>query len=253
MAALLALLTGPLAHARVLVGFDFSFGFPSGLAAALGHGGRPEGAWQAVWRDLAARVEDGADNRNNRFAVAAAYNALLTGGEGGPFYGRPPGVPEAVARALPPRRVGVFDYPVRTRQGPVLSRLRRAEVHARAASPSWFVYGGAQSVGGQVLLGVPRVHALRARLGAEAAVWPFETGPRLPGPGGPRVVLAEVYPSLFHRRAPASAGVHDALQVEAAVRHFARADADGGLARLFAAPAPYPEALHEEGWVLGAE
>ena len=54
---------------RVLLGFDFPFGYPAGFAARLGLPGPP---WRAVWDEIAGLVEDDQNNRNNRFDVAAA-------------------------------------------------------------------------------------------------------------------------------------------------------------------------------------
>src|SRR5215471_2645302 len=60
---------------RVLVGFDFPYGYPAGLAAALDLAGPP---WRAVWQYLVAGVrDDGETNASNRFEVAARINASL--------------------------------------------------------------------------------------------------------------------------------------------------------------------------------
>ena len=56
---------------RLLIGFDFPMGYPTGFAARLT--GTPQA--RAVWRWLAARISDGPKNANNRFEVAAAINA----------------------------------------------------------------------------------------------------------------------------------------------------------------------------------
>src|SRR5215831_12368907 len=56
---------------RVLLGFDFPFGYPSGFAARLGLSGQP---WRAVWDEVARLVQDDEDNANNRFDVAAVFN-----------------------------------------------------------------------------------------------------------------------------------------------------------------------------------
>src|SRR5205823_430150 len=60
---------------RVLLGFDFPYGYPTGFAAALGF---ERAAWRAVWDHLKAQIrDDPATNRNNRFEVAAGLNARL--------------------------------------------------------------------------------------------------------------------------------------------------------------------------------
>jgi hypothetical protein len=64
---------------RVLVGFDFSFGYPAGYAKALGLSGV---AWRAIWDEVARPTSPGGwtapanafateDNRNNRFELAS--------------------------------------------------------------------------------------------------------------------------------------------------------------------------------------
>lgn len=248
---LLRLLREELASLRVLVGFDFPFGFPAGLAAALGGAEAAQPPWMQVWRDLAQRVQDDDENRNNRFQVAAAYNVHLTSGSRGPFYGRPESLEPAVQEAVPRRQVGVFSFPVGTLQGPALAKSRATDGRARVSSSPWFLYGGANSVGGQALVGIPRVLALREAL-PDARVWPFETGAALPSREEARVVLAEIYPSMFHQRALPDAGIHDELQVIAAARHFAALDARSMPGPCFEAPAGCESALQEEGWILGA-
>jgi hypothetical protein len=241
-------LGGPLAGRRVLVGFDFPFGYPRGLAAALGHRGPPEKAWSAVWRTLREAVRDGEDNANNRFEVAARLNARVSGGLG-PFFGRPANVPSHVSAHLSPGHRGFFEFPLRTRGGATLDRVRAVDVRGKTASTPWFVYGGANSVGGQALVGIPRVARLREAFPG-ARVWPFETGARLPSREEARIVLAEVYPTLFHRRRD-DGEVHDRQQVVSTARELARRDAGGSLASLFAAPGTDAAVLREEGWILG--
>lgn len=114
-----------------------------------------------------------------------------------------------------------------------------------------FVFGGGNSVGGQALVGIPHVSRLRA-LHADARVWPFETGARLPTRSEARVVVAEIYPSLFHTREETATDIHDRLQVIATAKALARRDAEGTLAELFAAPVAEESVLYEEGWILGA-
>ena len=60
---------------RVLVGFDFDFGFPAGTAARLKLDGRP---WDAMGKFLASNIVEKADNTNNRYQVAAKMNRLIT-------------------------------------------------------------------------------------------------------------------------------------------------------------------------------
>jgi hypothetical protein len=51
---------------------------------------------------------------------------------------------------------------------------------------------------------------------------------------------------------PTAETIKDREQVLAIATHFARLDADDGLAALFKAPAGQPESVcNEEGWILG--
>jgi molybdopterin molybdotransferase len=220
---------------RLLVGFDFPFGWPRGLARAVT--GRDEAL--ALWNWLAAVVEDADDNRNNRFAVAGRMNAALPGV--GPFWGRPatvaaPGVPEkGSARAdhgLPEKRL--------------------VEERVRSAQPCWKLYTTG-SVGSQALLGVARLARLRAETGA--AVWPFDTGLRAPEAPA---VLAEIYPSLLDAavKGRPEGEIKDAAQVRLMAEAFARLDAEGRLAPLFGAAddlttAERDTVAREEAWILG--
>lgn len=216
---------------RLLIGADFAFGYPAGFAAGLT--GRAEAL--AVWEWLAARIEDGADNANNRFAVAAAANRAFPGL--GPFWFRP------AARDLP-------DLPVRgtDRAGHGLPERRRCEGLARGAQPVWKL-GTAGAVGSQALTGLPVLWRVRAAHPGRVAAWPLEPWDRAP------VVLAEVFPSLLAPQvAEASAAdpqlPRDAHQVRLLARALHRLGAAGELAPLLAAPAA-PALLAEEGWILG--
>jgi hypothetical protein len=213
---------------RLLIGFDFAMGYPAGFAARLT--GTPRA--QDVWRWLAMAVTDTPDNRNNRFAVAAAINATFAEGPG-PFWSHPSGQSWP---GLPFRREGI-DYAALG-----LAETRLAEQTVRGAKSPWMLFNPG-SVGSQSLLGLPLIHRLLQREGI--AVWPFDL------PDAP-VVLAEVYPSLLAGPVAILANAQTLPADQAQVRllsHalYALAQADR-LAPLLAAP---PEAA-EEGWILGA-
>ena len=170
---------------RLLAGFDFPFGQPVGGAFAAA--ARPEAL--ALWDHLARRVEDGPDNRSNRFDIAAELNAAFPGE--GPFWGRPP---KTEIPGLPAKK------PPHRPEHPPEFRLceRRAQgapgTNGRAQSV-WKLYT-AGSVGSQALLGMAALARLRARdeLAGRIQVWPFETGFST---GDAPVVLAEIFPSLW--------------------------------------------------------
>lgn len=225
---------------RVLAGFDFPFGYPSGTAARLGLKGI---AWRSLWTELAAKIDDAPDNANNRFDLAEAWNRRI-GGEPFPFWGnvREEPRPHLLRRGC--RAHGPGDLP----------RRRLADARVPGAHPVWQLAGNG-SVGSQALLGIPRVWQIRHAPALEkvAAIWPFETG--LADEPGRRVILAESYPSLVRAKRLAHLP-KDAGQVAAMVEAFARADTAGSLPDWFRGDPEMTAAEraaveHEEAWILG--
>ena len=231
MAAVAALVEAILRDGqRLLVGFDFPFGYPRGFAEALVGAPSPF----ALWKMLAGSISDGDDNANNRFEVADAINRRFPGV--GPFWGRPDDARHAHLVHLPPRGS--------ERHGHGLPERREAERLIRRTQPCWKLFTTG-SVGSQALLGIPRLEALRRRLGGRVAVWPFEAPDR-------PVVLAEIYPSLlaepirrWQHEAPEA--VADELQVACTALALWRLQDD---ALLDAAFETGPGA-EEEAWILG--
>jgi precorrin-8X/cobalt-precorrin-8 methylmutase len=225
---------------RVLVGVDFALGYPAGFAARIAPA-KPD--WLGVWKALAARLRDAPDNANNRFEAAATLNADLSGRDF-PFWGVPAGRMVEGVSARRPAGFGNGD----------LEEFRLCEARAAGCQPVWkLCYPG--SVGGQTLLGIPRLLGLRHHpwFGDVTRVWPFETGLQAPSEG--QVILAEVYPSLLPVHVP-EGSVRDAQQVTGLARHFAQFDERNRLAELFAGdPTLTPEQRasveREEGWILG--
>ncbi len=125
---------------RVLLGFDFPFGFAH---------------YRIPWSLLSALIEDSEDNTNNRFAVAAELNRRLTSGPA-PFWG------------CPPKHAG----PYLTATKPPIALPERA-TEQRGAKPPWKLsYPG--TCGSQSLTGIPHLQRLRATL-EDCSVWPFES------------------------------------------------------------------------------
>ena len=228
---------------RSLVGFDFPNAYPRGFAAAAGFSGRP---WRAVWDGLGEAIEDGPDNANNRFAVAAALNRRISG-RGFPFWGCPAHMAEETLT------VG--------KNGPygdeLLPERRHCERYLPSTQPCWKLYTTG-SVGGQALVGIPVKQRLRDHpaLAPHTRVWPFETGLSPDIDEACRIVLAEVYPSILPVR-PGPGEIKDALQVCATAKAFAGRDRDGLLGRDLAGPEELTAAERrlierEEGWILGA-
>ena len=212
---------------RLLCGFDFPFGYPEGTARMLT--GRD--SWEAVWKRIAEIIEDGPNNRNNRFDAAAELNARFCGD--GPFWGN--GLPKRDIPGLPRKKP-------RSGWGQNLPPSRRyAESEVPRAQEVWKL-SGAGSVGGQALTGIPALEGLRCRTGAR--IWPFETLGE-----GRRHVLAEIYPSLIEP-CPGPE-VLDARQVEAVANQLLELDRSGRLESRLRAPSSMPDAVRsEEGLFL---
>lgn len=213
---------------RVLAGFDFAFGYPAGLARALGQGAD----WRTVWAYLHDHLIDGPDNANNRFDLAAVLNARFPGD--GPFWGN------GLARDIPglPRRKP-------TGWGEHLPQNRRlADTLAPGAQEVWKL-SGAGAVGGQSLTGQAALEALRRRL--PLSVWPFEDHADAP------ILLAEVFPSLISLD-PSLHPIRDAAQVTGLARALAAWDASGRLATLLQAAQRFPDSVRRhEAMILGID
>ena len=228
---------------RVLLGFDFPFGYPSGFARRLGLGGTP---WQALWAEIARLVADDERNRNNRFEVGAELNRRVSGARF-PFWGCPAG------------RANDFLGP-RHHNGHAADGLAEKRLIDRwmvGAQPCWkLAYTG--SVGSQSLTGIPAVRALRddPRWSRLARIWPFETGLRIPEEAV-RVVFAEVWPSWWRRDIrPEYGPPNDRAQVRTVAELFAARARAGDLPAWFEGD---PQLSHdqrriveeEEAWTLG--
>lgn len=220
---------------RVMVGFDFAFGYPEGAAEAIA--GKAE--WRVLWAYLTDAVVDNPDNTSNRFHVAAAINARLSAPH---YWGHPH---KHRYDNLNPRRPATYA---------TIPERRRAEILARTAQPVWKLTG-AGSVGSQSMLGIARLEALRHHpmLGPDIAIWPFETAfaDALERP----ITITEIYPSLFLLDDP-SVTPKDRGQVETCVRRFAELDAADELRSYLAGPTNASASerdilLREEGWIVG--
>ncbi len=216
---------------RVMAGFDFVFGYPRGAARAIA--GKP--GWRAMWDAIGEAVKDSADNKSNRFDVAASFNKVL---ELQHFWGHPPH--HRYADLTPTRPQHDYLH---------ISERRLAEKYARGTQPVWKL-SGAGSVGSQALLGIPRLLQLKAEF-PEAAVWPFETA--FEHELSP-LTLVEIYPSMFD--VPGKVEPKDREQVEVSVQRFADLDTAGFLGEFLSAPGillanQRREALDEEGWIAG--
>lgn len=234
---------------RVLLGFDFAYGYPTGFAKALQLASTPQGPWKSVFLYLRDRIQDGDDNSNNREDVASQCNARIGGGPG-PFWGCHAGKAGA---SLTTKRIGELVFPYHG-----LQEYRHTELAARRiARPQsvWKLNQGV-SVGGQTLMGIRRLAELRFEsedaLTQNLRIWPFETGWTIPRA---LVAVVEIFPSLLAPD-PSLGAYRDQQQVASLCRWAAREDHAGRLQSYFQRPHRLTEQQArdceiEEGWIFG--
>lgn len=233
---------------RVLIGFDFSLGYPRGTAEKLQ---LKTHDWSAMWAFLAGNLADKPNNVNNRFAVAAKMNRLMTD-QAWPFWGCPPKDAQRWLSSTKP----AYD------PAGLPPQLRLAEEATQGkgkagAKTCWQVFGNG-TVGSQAITGIPRVRALLTELGDKARVWPFQTGWQALTEAdldGLEAVICEVYPALVDAK-PEPGEVIDRAHVRALCEHFVRLDEAGKLGAAFAPQTPPSDeerevVEREEGWILG--
>ena len=211
---------------RVLIGVDFAFGHPSGVAAMV----TGQAAAMALWDHLAALHQDDDRNASNYRDLAAQMNRQI----GRPvFWGNG-------------RKQQIADLPrLKPPAHPDLPEHRATETAITGARPkSPFQLAGAGSVGAQSLTGIPWLARLRDR--QDARVWPFQDWQDAP------VVLAEVYPSIIGGQLGAGTGFGclDEAQVTVLARALRVLDDKDALLPMFA-PDPRIADLMAEGQILG--
>ncbi|MEQ8300960.1 MAG: hypothetical protein RH945_10510 [Hyphomonas sp.] len=234
---------------RVLLGFDFSLGYPAGTAEALGLNVAAQPAWAAMHAHLSKKLKDKPDNSNARYAIAAGMNYAISKGPY-PFWGAPTRDVVSTLSSTKPEYAGQ-----------PLPEFRITETHLRdnkLGQPKsvWqLAYTG--SVGSQSLTGIPHVHALRASW-PNARIWPFETGTEdmtAEVLEGIDVVIAEIYPSLVKAKAEKGETL-DEVQVREIARHYSQLDEKGLLGAAFSTgksldAGKIEQIQAEEGWILG--
>lgn len=234
---------------RVLLGVDFPLGFPAGTSGALKLKG--EAPWRAIRDFLLKEMKDKPDNSNNRFALAARMNRLISDGPF-PFWGCSKKDELTTLSIKKVREHGPKDIAEYR-----ITENHVAETRKARPQPVWKIaYAGA--VGGQTLTGIPAIERLREKF-PSLKLWPFE----LPlakvdeeALGDARIVVSEIYPSLVAAQVGASE-IKDEAQVRTMAEWFAERDASGKLGALFATEAKLTDAertavTQEEGWILGA-
>ncbi len=228
---------------RVLVCWDFNFGYPMGLAEKLGLKGNSP--WREVWNYLTDRIEDDARNKSNRFSVASAMNREISEGPG-PFWGVPPSM---ASENLTSRRNGIFEYPVAG-----LEEWRHTE-NENSTKSVWQLLGNG-SVGSQALVGIPRVNRLlhHEQLEHRSRAWPFDQINK-GGDAGAIIVHTEIYPSAVPF--DLTDNIRDRAQVKGYVEWLQIQQRDGALRELMNQPWGDSSAIHKrvtqhEGWILGS-
>ncbi|APG48409.1 putative molybdopterin-guanine dinucleotide biosynthesis protein MobB/unknown domain fusion protein [Phaeobacter porticola] len=203
---------------RLMLGFDFPFGYPAGFARALTGSSDP----LTLWNWFETRVED-CPETNNRFDVAAEINHRFGGR--GPFWAN------ALARDIEglPRRKDSYRNPFPER--------RAVEYLAKGSFTCWQM-AGAGAVGSQIMMGLPVLARLRRRFAGQVATWPFEVLDR-------PIAFVEIWPSLNLGQPPAGL-IKDAWQVQQVALELSRLPV-AELEHRLDIKAP------EEGWILGVE
>ena len=270
---------------RVLIGFDFAFGYPRGFAESITGKKCALEMWSALSvshdHDDSIVVKDDEKNNSNRFTVAAELNRRIIASakdkDQGILYGPFWGFPSGKGVESPPKN------PYRETQRPKndawpclpwpdagfgFKRKRITDRRARGAK-SVFQLNGNGSVGSQAILGMRYLHGLRCHVKKwdsmkdRCVVWPFQTGFECPvsetSSSSPSIVIVEIYPSFLKKHYEGEPGVTDRAQVRVNARAFAHLDHhDSTLFRsLFQGPRDLSEAdrksiTEEEGWILGA-
>lgn len=205
------------ANRKVLLGFDFPFGYPEGFGKHLTGTDDPLVLWQ--W--FADRVED-SPKANNRFDIAGQINGTLPGI--GPFWGN--GLKRDIAH-LPRKGLARTENPFPE---------RRAVEHLAKGSFTCWQLAGAGAVGSQVIMGLPVLQNLRHHFADKISVWPFE-------PLTTPIALVEIWPTLHAGPAPEGM-IKDAHQVHATAKAIASKNLTPDHAEV-AVTSPV------EGWILG--
>ncbi len=245
------------AKLRVLVGFDFPYGYPAGFCQCLSADSLQQ-PWRRTWEHLSNMVEDDDSNNSNRFEIASRVNREVGGNRGGPFWNCPTNQASKWLRSHAPT------FPFITLTGRKLERLRVTEMRIHGVQEVWKLYGPG-SVGSQALVGIPRVKSLRTALPLveHSRVWPFETGfsPRPSLPVGPFILHAEMWPGIVNQDVTTVMMaqpnlVRDQAQVRCMCNWAASLDRQDALGESFDTPHNLTDlelqrCIEEEGWILG--
>ena len=269
------------AHKRVLIGFDFAFGYPAGFAETIEAVTRRkpsadnlrhwlydkvlpdekllDGEWPVVEDNhfrVASCLNEAVKNYSNRVGRSSKPEGLREEIREGPFWDGNNEL-RTVKKDDPHDPYGQE----RGRVWPFGFRRRRRTDELAKSRPVWQLTGSG-SVGSQVLLGLPWLQHLYKRLLRDGlnhencGIWPFDHRDFFAKkPERPRIVMAEIYPSLITK------GIGDMIPDRSQVMENARAfellDTRGLLKDLFDLDSFLDKEVdrvavtEEEGWILG--
>ncbi len=229
---------------RLLIGFDFPFGYPYDSYNEFGRSD-----WKDLWKLISTNIKDDIDNcknKNNRFDVANKLNSLFAGE--GPFWGHHFSPNNFLHLKQKPT---LQDY-----DNKLPSKFRHIEKilgnqHGINPSPVWGLFGQG-SVGSQSLVGIPKVNKLHNE--SNCVVWPFENID-----DENKHVIAEIYPSIWDIQGDHD--INDANQVYTVAKNIAYLDENKLLQKFLNAPFDYErdnkinegDIIKKEGWILGVD
>lgn len=226
---------------RMLVGFDFGFGYPSpftGLVAS----NRAD-----LWRQIDEGLGPDAINSGHKGRVVEDWLKKL---------GKSRFWVVQQQKAFP--TVGGSKDRIDDARYPEWRLTESKPLDVKAPS-SAFKLTGAGSVGAQILTGIPYLRRLQLAFPGRVHVWPFDTSWEV---SDGQIILVEVYPSLLKQVYSGDTGhrgpwVFDAMQVDVLAEAFWKLDQAKGLGALFGQPdcltaGEAKVAQDEEGWIFGA-
>lgn len=235
---------------RVLIGFDFAFGYPSGYIPALGI----SDGWHGFLTFLTDLIRD-ENNENNRFQVADLLNARLGKGQG-PLWGHPA---THSYKHLGPKKNG---FPHRTETGQIEEfRCVDLNLRSKGLQPIWKICYTA-SVGGQTLTGLPHLQRISTDkdIGSHVVIWPFDTG-FIADPYASRpdtvATIVEIWPGIMPIDPRYKSDIRDEGQVKTISEYMKDIFQRGEIDRCFKpsdiSVAPNLDDITEqEGWIFGA-
>ncbi len=226
---------------RLLIGFDFPFGYPFDSYNGLGCSD-----WLELWNLIYNRIEDSPYNKNNRFEVADGLNTLFK--SDGPFWGYPEThtyknlhnqAPQDYGKTLPTE----FRHVEKLVKDP--PRINPKSV--------WQLFCGV-TVGSQTLMGIPTLQKLKEHKEIDCVIWPFENID-----DKNKHVIAEIYPSIWDIQGDHD--INDANQVYTVAKNIAYLDENELLQKFLNAPFDYErdnkinegDIIKKEGWILGVD